>query len=105
MARRDGNGRRVYLTEVKEQIMKTAIAFTTLALLVAPAWASDQNSNPDLKQGITNVHSSHFPHVSGDSHAPERGSGDSYGSILLDDQPSGHVPHKRGDGSHTTDEV
>jgi len=52
--------------------MKTAIAFTTLALLVAPAWASDQDSNPDLKPGITNVHGSHFPHVSGDSHEPER---------------------------------
>jgi hypothetical protein len=85
--------------------MKTAIAFTTLALLVAPAWASDQNSNPDLKLGITNVHDTHFPHVSGDSHEPERGSGDSYGSVLLDDEPSGHAPHKRGDDSHRTDVV
>lgn len=85
--------------------MKIAIAFTTLALLVAPAWASDQDSNPDLKLGITNVHGSHFPHVSGDSHEPERGSGESYGSVLLDDQPTGHVPHKQGDRSHTTDEV
>ncbi|MBW8457454.1 MAG: hypothetical protein K0M58_03280 [Thiobacillus sp.] len=50
--------------------MKTAIAFTTLALLVAPAWASDQDSNPDLTQGIINVHDTHFPHVSGDSHEP-----------------------------------
>lgn len=64
--------------------MKSAIAFITLALLVAPALADDKSGNPDLKQGITNVHGSHFPHVAGDSHEPERGSGDSYGSILLD---------------------
>ena len=68
--------------------MKTAIAFTTLALLASPAWASHQDNNPDLKQGITNVHESHFPHVAGDSHEPERGRGDSYGSVLLDDHPS-----------------
>jgi len=64
--------------------MKTAIAFTTLALLIAPAWASHEDNNPDLKQSILNVHESHFPHVDGDSHAPERGHGDKYGSILLD---------------------
>lgn len=85
--------------------MKTAIAFTTLALLVAPAWAYHQDNNPDLKQSITNVHENHFPHVTGDSHEPERGSGDNYGSVLLDDQPSGHVPHKQGDDSHRTDDV
>lgn len=85
--------------------MKSAIAFTTLALLVAPAWADDKSGNPDLKQGITNVHDTHFPHVAGDSHEPEKGSGDSYGSVLLDDQPSGHVPHKKGGNSHRTDEV
>lgn len=78
--------------------MKTAIAFTTLVLLVAPAWASDQDSNPDLKQGITNVHDTHFPHVTGDSHGPDRGSGDRYGSVLLDIQAGvTHVPHKPGD--------
>ncbi len=78
--------------------MKTAIAFTTLALLIAPAWASDQNSNPDLKPGITNVHGSHFPHVSGDSHEPERGSGDAYGSVLSGIQAGEqHVPHTPGD--------
>ncbi|MFO7696456.1 MAG: hypothetical protein R6X16_04785 [Anaerolineae bacterium] len=78
--------------------MKFAIAFTTLALLVAPAWAHDQSGNPDLKQGITNVHDSHFPHVAGDSHEPERGSGDLYGSLLLDLQAGEtHVPHKAGD--------
>ncbi len=85
--------------------MKTAIAFTALVLLVAPAWASDQDSNSDLEQGITNVHDTHFPHVTGDSHGPERGSGDSYGSVLLDPQATGHVPHKRGDGSHRTGEA
>lgn len=85
--------------------MKTAIAFTTLALLVAPAWAYHQDSNPDLQQSITNVHDTHFPHVTGDSHGPERGRGDNYGSVLLDDQPGGHVPHEQGDDSHRTDEV
>jgi hypothetical protein len=85
--------------------MKTAIAFTTLALLVAPAWAYHQDSTPDLQQGITNVHENHFPHVAGDSHEPEIGRGDSYGSVLLDDQASGHVPHEQGDSSHTTDEA
>ena len=45
--------------------MKTAIAFTALALLVTPVWAYHQDSNPDLKQSITNVHENHFPHVAG----------------------------------------
>ena len=40
MAVRDGNCRRVYLAEVKEQVMKVAIAFATLALLAAPACAT-----------------------------------------------------------------
>jgi hypothetical protein len=61
--------------------MKTAIALTTLALLVAPAWAHDKDSSPEEKQGIRNVHDSHFPHTAGDSHAPAQGSGESYGSI------------------------
>lgn len=83
--------------------MKTAIAFTTLALLVAPAWASHQDVDPDLKQSITNVHESHFPHVAGDSHDAARGDGDMYGSILLDVQAGErHVPHKPGD-SHASE--
>lgn len=78
--------------------MKSAIAFTTLALLVAPAWAYHQDSDPDLKQSITNVHSSHFPHVDGDRHDAARGGGDMFGSILLDIQAGErHVPHKPGD--------
>lgn len=78
--------------------MKTVIAFTTLALLVAPAWAYHQDSYLDLNQSITNVHESHFPHMAGDSHGPERGGGDDYGSILLDVQAGEtHVPHKPGD--------
>jgi len=85
--------------------MKSAIVFTTLALLAAPAWAYHLDNDPDQKQSITNVHDTHFPHVAGDSHGPERGSGDSYGSVLLDDQPTGHVSHKRGDDSHRTDEL
>ena len=40
MTVRDGNCRRVYLAEVKEQVMKVAIAFATLALLAAPACAT-----------------------------------------------------------------
>ena len=98
MAVRDGNCRRVYLAEVKEQVMKAAIAFATLALLATPAWAYHQDNDPDLKQSITNVHDSHFPHVDGDSHDPAKGSGDTYGSILLDVQADEqHVPHKPGD--------
>jgi hypothetical protein len=78
--------------------MKSVIAFTTLALLAAPAWAYHLDNNPDLKQGISNVHDSHFPHVAGDRHEPARGSGDSYGSILLDLQAGErHVPHTPGD--------
>jgi hypothetical protein len=78
--------------------MKTIIAFTTLALLVAPVWANHQDNNSDLKQSIINVHESHFPHVDGDSHDAERGSGDNYGSILLDMQAGeNHVPHTPGD--------
>ena len=78
--------------------MKSAIASITLALLVTPAWAYHQNSNPDLRQSITNVHESHFPHADGDSHEPERGTGDIYGSLLLDLKAGEtHVPHKAGD--------
>ncbi|WP_296639160.1 hypothetical protein [Thiobacillus sp. 65-1402] len=78
--------------------MKSIITFTTLVLLVAPAWAYHQDNDPDQKQSITNVHASHFPHVEGDSHAPERGEGDAYGSILLNIQAGErHVPHKPGD--------
>lgn len=83
--------------------MKSVIAFATLTLMVAPAWAYHQDSNPDLRQSITNVHESHFPHVAGDSHEPDRGSGEMYGSILLDVQAGApHVPHKPGD-SHEPD--
>jgi hypothetical protein len=78
--------------------MKSAIAFTALVLLAAPVWAYHQDSDPDLKQGITNVHGGHFPHVTGDSHEPERGRGDTYGSLLSDIQAGEqHVPHKPGD--------
>lgn len=78
--------------------MKAGIAFITLALLASPAWAYHQDSDPELKQGVTNVHGSHFPHVDGDSHEPARGSGDTYGSILLDAQAGEpHVPHTPGD--------
>lgn len=78
--------------------MKTTIVFTTLALLAAPVWAAHQDSNPDLKQSITNKHTNHFPHVAGDSHQPERGKGEAYGSIFLDIQAGEqHVPHKPGD--------
>ncbi len=75
--------------------MKSTIALTALALLVTPALAHDLDGNPDRKQGILNVHDSHFPHAADDSHAPAKGSGDSYGSVLLD--KGSHTPHKTGD--------
>lgn len=78
--------------------MKITIAFTTLALLASPVWAAHQDGNPDLNQGITNVHANHFPHVAGDSHEMERGDGETYGLVLLDIQAGEqHVPHKPGD--------
>lgn len=78
--------------------MKAAIALATLALLATPVWAHHQDSNPDLKQSITNVHARHFPHTLGDSHKAERGEGDNYGSVLLDVQAGdSHVPHQAGD--------
>jgi hypothetical protein len=80
--------------------MKTAIALTTLALLVAPAWAHDLASDPEQKEGIRNVHDSHFPHTAGDSHAPAQGSGETYGTISPMGSPEiqiiirgVHVPH------------
>ena len=45
--------------------MKSIITFTTLVLLVAPAWAYHQDNDPDQKQSITNVHTSHFPTLRG----------------------------------------
>ncbi len=78
--------------------MKTLITFAALALLASPVWAHDLDNNPDLSQSITNVHAPHFPHIKGDSHGPERGEGDLYGSILLDVQAGErHVPHTPGD--------
>lgn len=78
--------------------MKSLIAIAALAFLASPAWAHDQDGNPDLSQSITNVHASHFPHIDGDEHGPERGEGDQYGSILLDLQAGErHVPHMPGD--------
>ena len=78
--------------------MKSTIASLALAFLVAPAWAYHQDGNPDMEQSILNVHEMHFPHVDGDSHGPERGAGDFYGSILLDVYAGeSHVPHRSGD--------
>lgn len=78
--------------------MKFAITSIALAMLATPAWAYHQNSNLDLQQSITNLHDNHFPHVAGDSHEPERGTGDIYGAVLLDLQAGEkHVPHKPGD--------
>lgn len=75
--------------------MKSTIALATLALLVFPAWAGHQDSSSDQKQGILNIHDSHFPHKPGDSHEPTKGVGDAYGSVLLD--KGSHTPHKAGD--------
>lgn len=98
IGRHSGSSSRIHLIQGKEKIMKIAIAFTTLAMMAVPVWASDQDNNPDQKQGISNVHDTHFPHVAGDSHEPERGSGDGYGSIMLDiNANERHVPHKPGD--------
>lgn len=75
--------------------MKHLIALTALVLIATPAFAHDMDKNPDVKQGILNVHDSHFPHKPGDSHTPASGSGDTYGSVLQD--KGSHVPHTPGD--------
>lgn len=75
--------------------MKPLIALTTLILSTTPAFAHDMDKSPDVKQGILNVHDSHFPHKPGDSHAPATGSGDTYGSVLKD--KGIHTPHTPGD--------
>ncbi len=79
--------------------MKTSIALTALALLASPVWAAHFDANPEMAQSILNVHSAPFPHQPGDTHEPERGSGDTYGSILLDLHES-HTPHPRTSHSH-----
>ena len=84
--------------------MKTSIALTTLALLATPAWANHFNSNPDMEQSILNVHAAPFPHQSGATHEPERGSGDTYGSILLDVNKESHTPHPRVSHSHAPEQ-
>lgn len=65
-------------------MFKSALVVTTLVLLASPVMASDQNGNSETEQGILNVHESHFPHTSGDSHRAEKGSSENYGSVLLD---------------------
>lgn len=69
--------------------------FKSKARLAVPVWAHDMSGNPDMQQSIRNAHDSHFPHQPGDSHEPEKGSGDSYGSVLLD--AGSHTPHRPGD--------
>lgn len=75
---------------------RTATAgILALLVLAAPTWAHDMSDNPDMQQSILNVHDSHFPHQPGDSHEPEKGTGDSYGTVLLD--AGSHTPHQPGD--------
>lgn len=41
--------------------MKYAIASFSVALMVAPVWASHFDHNPELQQSILNVHQNQFP--------------------------------------------
>lgn len=75
--------------------MKVFIPFAVLAFAATSALANHSDGNPELQQSILNVHDSHFPHKAGDSHEPAKGSGNTYGSVLLDQGT--HTPHTAGD--------
>lgn len=65
---------------------RTLIASALLALAAAPAFAVDFDGNPDNEQSILNDHGNRG-YVGTSFSAPskiERGTGDLYGSILLD---------------------
>lgn len=78
--------------------MKKLVSLAVLAFAATSAFANDWDGNPDVAQSIINDHSSGFV---GTGYAPgkvERGTGDTYGWIVLDVQAgASHVPHKSGD--------
>ena len=62
----------------------TFLGAFALALAVSPAFASNWYGVPDMEQSILNVHASGFVGTGFSSGKVERGTGDTYGSILLD---------------------
>lgn len=77
----------------------THLAAAILAIAAAPVFAHDWDGNPDMAQSILNDHSSGFVGTGFSPAKLERGSGDTYGWIVLDVQAGeSHVPHKSADG-------
>lgn len=76
----------------------TLLGAAFLALASSPVVAHDWGGNPDMQQSILNDHPSDFVGTSLAFPELERGSGDTYGWIVLDVQAgASHVPHKSGD--------
>lgn len=78
--------------------MKKLASLAILAFAATSAFANNWDDNPDMQQSILNDHASGFV---GTGYAPgqlERGTGDTYGWIVLDVQAGeSHVPHMDGD--------
>jgi hypothetical protein len=66
--------------------MKAFISFAVLAFAATSAFAHNWDDNPDLRQSILNDHSSGFVGTGYSAAKLERGTGDAYGWIVLDVQ-------------------
>ena len=62
----------------------TILTTTILALAASPVFAHDWDDNAEMRQSILNDHSSGYVGTSFSSARLERGSGDTYGWIVLD---------------------
>ena len=64
----------------------TFLAAAILAIATSPVFAHDWDGNPDMAQSILNDHNSGFVGTSFSPAKLERGTGDIYGWIVLDVQ-------------------
>ncbi len=79
--------------------MKMLISLAVLALAAPSAFARHWDGNIDLQQSVLNDHASAYVGTSFSPGEVERGSGETYGWIVLDVQAGEqHTPHQAGDG-------
>ncbi|MBI5330453.1 MAG: hypothetical protein HZB71_07565 [Betaproteobacteria bacterium] len=72
--------------------MKALIPFAVLAFAATSAFANDWDSNPDMRQSILNDHAGGFVGTAFSPAKLERGSGGTYGWVILDVQAGNIKP-------------